>query len=247
MMRAICVAATSLPDASPRCIAQFASEDGLYKAKPIFPQYVCILYPLLQSMIFHECSKCCLLADRRAFDRAWKVLLRPSEHITCGDMVFSGHTVFFMLCAMTVKWVRSDSSPSRIASCVAANKAFSSCYLVQYCVRSELDTSFTRRFPYVLWMVRYTVYTGVGLGIFMIVGTRLHYTLDVLIAIYVTTQTWFLYHWLLLNPKKNVFLRVLNWLEHDEVRFIDLDAYRQARRSFRVSKKTVVVVNSKTE
>lgn len=116
--------------------------------------------------------------------------------------------------------------------------------MLQYCVRSELDTSFTRRYPQVLWMVRYTVYAGVGLGIFMIVGTRLHYTLDVLIAIYVTTQTWFLYHWLLSNPKKN--FRVLNWLEHDDVRFIDSDAYRQARRSFRLHKKATAL-DSKTE
>jgi hypothetical protein len=42
----------------------------------------------------------------RAFFRAWKVLIRPSQHITCGDMVFSGHAVFLMLCAMLVKSVR---------------------------------------------------------------------------------------------------------------------------------------------
>ncbi|TYZ65473.1 hypothetical protein PybrP1_005037 [[Pythium] brassicae (nom. inval.)] len=160
MMRAFCVAVTSLPDASPNCISQ-------------------------------------------AFDRAWKVLVRPSQHITCGDMVFSGHTVFFMLCAMTVK---------------------------TYCVKSELNTPFTRRFPYVLWMVRYYVYTGVAFGVFAIVGTRLHYTLDVLIAVYITAQVWATYHWLCAHPKSS--FRVLNWLEHEEVHFIDLDAYRKARRSF---------------
>lgn len=45
---------------------------------------------------------------RRAFSRALKVLIRPSQHITCGDMVFSGHAVFLMLCTMLVKSVRGS-------------------------------------------------------------------------------------------------------------------------------------------
>lgn len=41
MMRAFCVAVTSLPDASPNCISQFDSERrGLYKSLPIFPKCV---------------------------------------------------------------------------------------------------------------------------------------------------------------------------------------------------------------
>jgi hypothetical protein len=40
LMRACCVAVTSLPDASPMCISQFDSERGNYKSVPIFPKYV---------------------------------------------------------------------------------------------------------------------------------------------------------------------------------------------------------------
>lgn len=175
LMRACCVAVTSLPDASPMCISQFDSERGDYKSMPIFP---------------------------KAFFRAWKVLIRPSQHITCGDMIFSGHAVFLMLCVMFAR---------------------------TYCVRSELNTPFTRRFPCVLWMIRYYIYTGTAFGIFAIVGTRLHYTLDVLIAIYITAQVWFTYHWLTTHPQESFAL--LNWLEHEEVHFIDHSAYRKARRS----------------
>ncbi|TMW55810.1 hypothetical protein Poli38472_008458 [Pythium oligandrum] len=175
LMRACCVAVTSLPDASPMCISQFENGKGVYKSMPMFP---------------------------KAFVRAWKVLTRPSQHITCGDMVFSGHCVFLMLCAMIVK---------------------------TYCVRAELNTPFTRRYSYVLWMVRYYVYAAAFGGIFAIVGTRLHYTLDVLIAMYITTQVWFTYHWLCMHPRMS--FRILNWLEHEEVHFIDMDAYRKARRS----------------
>jgi hypothetical protein len=78
-------------------------------------------------------------------------------------------------------------------------------------------------------MVRYYVYTGVAFGIFAIVGTRLHYTLDVLIAVYISTQVWCTYHWLCSHPKLS--FRILNWLEHEDVHFIDMDAYRKARRT----------------
>ncbi|TDH68587.1 uncharacterized protein CCR75_003762 [Bremia lactucae] len=176
LMRACCVAVTSLPDASPMCISQFDSfERGNYKALPIFP---------------------------KAFFRAWKVLIRPSQHITCGDMIFSGHAVFLALCCMFAK---------------------------TYCVRSELNTPFTRRFPYVLWLIRYYNYIGSACGIFAIVGTRLHYTLDVLIAIYITIQVWLTYHWLMNHPESSFAL--LNWLEHAEVHLVDHNAYRKARQS----------------
>lgn len=78
-------------------------------------------------------------------------------------------------------------------------------------------------------MVRYCIYLGTALGVFAIIGTRLHYTLDVLIAMYVTMQVWSTYHWLCAHP--NLSFGVLNWLEHAEVHFIDQDAYRKAKRT----------------
>ena len=182
LLRACCVAVTSLPDASPMCISQFNTDRGLYKSTPIFP---------------------------RAFFRAWKVLIRPSQHITCGDMIFSGHTVFLVLCGMIVH---------------------------TYCRRSELNTPFTRRFPFVLNLIRAVIYVGIGLGVFAIVGTRLHYTLDVLIATGVTIHSWLVYHWLAGHCVHENAL--IGWLENDDVAHIDHFAYRIARRtgSFELTK-----------
>lgn len=42
LMRACCVAVTSLPDASPMCISQFDDGRGDYKNMPIFPKYVAL-------------------------------------------------------------------------------------------------------------------------------------------------------------------------------------------------------------
>ncbi|POM65121.1 Hypothetical protein PHPALM_19219 [Phytophthora palmivora] len=117
-------------------------------------------------------------------------------------MIFSGHAVFLILCCMFAR---------------------------TYCVRSELNTPFTRRYPYVLWMIRYYNYILSACGIFAIVGTRLHYTLDVLIAIYITIQVWLTYHWLMNHPESS--FAVINWLEDAEVHLVDHNAYRKARRS----------------
>ncbi|KAF0696087.1 Aste57867_13125 [Aphanomyces stellatus] len=175
-LRGFCVAVTSLPDASPMCISQFDSPKGAYKSLPIFP---------------------------KALVRAFKVLTRPSHHITCGDMIFSGHTVFLMLCALMV---------------------------TTYCAKAELNTPFTRAYPWVLTIVKTATVIGSTLGAFSIVGTRLHYTLDVLIAMYVTIQTWYTYHWLAEDNRWGISL--ITWLEHDEgVVTIDHNAYRMARRS----------------
>ncbi|CAK4079270.1 unnamed protein product [Aphanomyces euteiches] len=175
-LRAFCVAVTSLPDASPMCISQFDTSKGEYKSHPIFP---------------------------KAFRRAFKVLIRPSHHITCGDMIFSGHTVFLVL----------------VALCVTT-----------YCAKAELNTPFTRAYPWVLTLVQTATVIGSTLGAFAIVGTRLHYTLDVLIAFYVTVQTWYTYHWLADDNRWG--LSIIAWLEHDQgVVTIESNAYRLARRS----------------
>ena len=138
-LRAICVVSTSLPDASPRCQAQFSDpHTGAYKRRPMFTQ--------------------------RMFHRAGLLLLEPSQHISCGDMIFSGHTVFLVMCCMVFD---------------------------TYCNKRECDTPLVRYLSVKsLTAFKILIYACTGAGIFAIIGTRLHYTLDVLIAVYLTWRTW---------------------------------------------------------
>ena len=177
LLRAVCVATTSLPDASPMCTSQFGSpETGRYKGRPIFP---------------------------KAFVRAIQVMAEPSEHITCGDMVFSGHTVFFVLGCMLFK---------------------------TYMTEETCDTPFTRTFPKGSHtFVRVCVYAIATCGIVAIVGTRLHYTLDVVIAIYIAWRAWDSYHERCLSRNKSQANRVIQWLEDDRVLAIDDHAELKAR------------------
>ena len=139
--RMVCVLTTSLPDSSPRCVSQFSNDNGAYKLKPMFP---------------------------KVFFRAWHLTIKPSEVVTCGDMIFSGHTVFLILCYKVMS---------------------------EYCSVKACNT------PLMRWLPSYTCAVLRGLsaiitiiGLFAILATRLHYTLDVIIAVYITRHAWALYH-----------------------------------------------------
>lgn len=187
LLRGTCVLATQLPDASPTCQAQFSDPvRGAYKTQKMYPA---------------------------ALYRAWRVLWAPTKHVTCGDMVFSGHTTVLFLCHMIfrryckAKWVQTK---------VIFRAAH---------VSEELCTA-----------VRWLTLLYVCAGSLAIVGTRLHYTLDVLIAIFVTCSVFNRYHSYLRYKKLAArgwlpFLFVLRWFEAEEMMEIDEWAYESAKRA----------------
>jgi len=178
-LRALCVSFTQLPDASPVCYEQFTDPvKGAYKREAVFP---------------------------RAFFRAWKFFWDPTNHVTCGDMIFSGHTTFLMLFAMTFKqYCRADYMETR-------------CF-----IRATLTPEWLCK------LARWSVYVYVAIGAVLIIGTRLHYTLDTAIALYATYWTFVHYHsWL---PPTQASNRVFRWFEAEEVLSLEHWAYERARK-----------------
>mmetsp|Transcript_34586 Transcript_34586/g.44133 ORF Transcript_34586/g.44133 Transcript_34586/m.44133 type:complete len:407 (+) Transcript_34586:155-1375(+) len=178
--RATTVSVTTLPDASPTCHAQFFNETGFYKSQPIFP---------------------------KAFIRGWIFLMAPDEHITCGDMIFSGHTTLLVLCTLIFrKYFRAKKIRTKII--------FRSFHIPHvFC------TLFN-------WIV--SMYSMVAIA--LIVGTRFHYTLDVLIAMFLTYFIFSNYHTWAKHDKLRKKNLLLHWLEADSVRRIDDEAYKLATR-----------------
>lgn len=133
LLRSFTIIITSLPDASPICAEQF-SQKNMENSYKNYPEE----------------------AIRKSFFRALKMMLAPQDYITCGDMVFSGHTSFISLCMLVFN---------------------------QYC------RGFKGSF-----VIRWGIYVMYGLGLIAIIGTKLHYTLDVAIAIMITVTLWRTYH-----------------------------------------------------
>lgn len=131
VLRSIFVVSTSLPDPSPKCLEQ----------KPYIPYSQPI--PLEKSGI------------ESSFWRGVKQTLFPFESSTCGDLIFSGHTVAFMLCSLI--WDR---------------------YFTGHRLR---------------WPV-YLYHALTILGLLSIISVRFHYTIDVIVAVFVTISVWQRYH-----------------------------------------------------
>jgi len=197
LLRSICVFSTQLPDAHPICQAQFTSPSGAYKRKPMFP---------------------------KAFARAWVVLWAHDEHITCGDMVFSGHTTVLSLCAMVFfQYCRVDEM--RTAGPVFTQPL---AYLTGGRLRvTERTCGFARALTAVYALV----------GACLIIATRLHYTLDVALALYLTSRSFRWYHdaasYEKLKRRKSIFLcmrgSMMRWLEAEEVIKVEASAFQNAQ------------------
>ncbi|GMI11349.1 hypothetical protein TrVE_jg4938 [Triparma verrucosa] len=171
LLRSFTVIMTSLPDASPECAKQFvrAGKGTSYKDRN-----------------FEE-------AVVKSFQRAWLLIIQPGKHITCGDMVFSGHTTFITLAMLVFAQYCYSAHPTK-------NKKLLAC--VRYCI-------------YLIWFV----------GVIAIVGTKLHYTLDVFLAIFLTITTWNVYHDAIKYDALKQNYRVLKWLESEVIGEIDDEAF----------------------
>ena len=131
LLRSLTVICTSLPDASPECAKQFGLPNSYKDQLP----YDAIFNSLRRSI---------------------KKMMYPSNVITCGDMVFSGHTSFLTLVMLVFR---------------------------QYC----------RKFRGAQ-LLRIAVYATYCIAIFAIIGTKLHYTIDVALAIWITHTCFSIYH-----------------------------------------------------
>ena len=169
VLRSLTVSMTSLPDASPKCAAQF--DNSTYKNRPVDVALV------------------------KSLQRAFLLVIQPGQHVTCGDMVFSGHCTFITLCA---------------------------CVFHQYCRDGLYGIGKTGSM-----IIRGIVFSAWFVGVFSIVGTKLHYSIDVFLAILITTSAFRGYHHAIEHDRLKDQYSILKWLEAEEVMEIDSKAYEK--------------------
>jgi len=102
----------------------------------------------------------------------WKTTVVNNLSMTCGDLMPSGHTLFFIILALI--W----------------NK---------YCNTAE---------KCVFWVLS-------AAGCLSLIVTRLHYTNDVLIALYVAITTFYIYHVYATDPNHRSKSSIFSWVEAD--------------------------------
>jgi hypothetical protein len=138
-IRSISIMVTYIPDSNPICLRQWKDMNGsgAYKKLPMWPANI---------------------------KRALLLLVEPSAHTTCGDMIFSGHMVFITM----------------------VYKIYSE-YFHTSTLSTHLPVFFINNFRR---LVKTMAFVGAG----VIIATKLHYTIDVIIAIYITHEVFTKYH-----------------------------------------------------
>lgn len=122
-------------------------------------------------------------------------------------MLFSGHTVNLTVCALS--W----HSYSRTAPLFYRSNASSSpTGPFASCVRYGDTLS-----EVLIWVIRILVWVTACVGYYLIIATHLHYTDDVVLALYLTFFLWF-YYWKSLrvcHQQKSMVDKILFWVEKD--------------------------------
>eukprot|EP01127_Copromyxa_protea_P004434 TRINITY_DN14296_c0_g1_i1.p1 TRINITY_DN14296_c0_g1~~TRINITY_DN14296_c0_g1_i1.p1 ORF type:complete len:330 (+),score=36.79 TRINITY_DN14296_c0_g1_i1:67-1056(+) len=124
--------------------------------------------------------------------------------VTCSDMLFSGHTVNLTVCALSWHFY------SRVAPIF---------YFSQVSKAWESQAAFIG--ATFLWITRVIVWGSACVGYYFIIATRLHYTDDVVIGLYLTFLLWFWYFRCVQScyAKRNFVDIIIAWVEKDTLDF----------------------------
>lgn len=105
------------------------------------------------------------------------------KHTYCGDYIYSGHTVMLVLGYLIISECKFITE---IASLFNSTDSRLMCFF---------NTDLQKRFYVLHWIA----WTNALVGVLMVLLAHGHYTIDVLIAYYITTRLFWVYHTLANN------------------------------------------------
>ena len=179
--------------------------------------------------------------DYDVWEGAWRIL--AGELVTCADVLFSGHTVNACLVGLIwhtyshkvgVRLFRAKCDPIGAVCCLGRPVTNE----VGRLVRATTE-------KYIMWI-------WVIVTFFVIIATRFHYTIDVIIGLWMCVLLWKLYHYYLYSlymNRENYFDIAMQWFEKDSEEFnVEQEIARQAIGSIRRrSMHGVQEIRSRTE
>ena len=179
--------------------------------------------------------------DYDVWEGAWRIL--AGELVTCADVLFSGHTVNACLVGLIwhtyshkvgVRLFRAKCDPIGAVCCLGRPVTNE----VGRLVRATTE-------KYLMWI-------WVIVTFFVIIATRFHYTIDVIIGLWMCVLLWKLYHYYLYSlymNRENYFDIAMQWFEKDSEEFnVEQEIARQAIGSIRRrSMHGVQEIRSRTE
>ena len=111
-----------------------------------------------------------------AFGKFLRMFEGSANSLTCGDLIFSGHTVVFVLCALV--W-HTYYTPSHV---------------------------FINPMKLFIWVLSIV-------GTLLLLITRMHWTIDIALAYYITTTMWNFYHSACHALVKGHYMKSVVWID----------------------------------
>lgn len=127
------------------------------------------------------------------------------KHTYCGDFIYSGHTVSLVLGYLTICECNYPTPFALFSFCSIVVGA-SILFAIVHCVYGSgaISIEFSRRFVRTDMPRRFSVLQWVSwliaiVGVFLVLLAHGHYTIDILVAYYITTRLFWTYHTLTNN------------------------------------------------
>lgn len=116
------------------------------------------------------------------------------SHLLCGDFLYSGHTVILTLTYLFIKECMSHAWTNKPTSFAIKHCHFAAFGSVIVILLWSIDLLFFTDSPRSFWWYHLLCWLMAAVGVVCILVAHEHYTVDVVVAYFITTRLFYWYH-----------------------------------------------------